>query len=163
MPQINQLLQRLADAGVDFVIIGGFAAVTHGSSFVTRDIDVCAVLTEENVARLRRALADLDPRHRMTPQRLSFLTHPATGQPVQNLYLQTDAGVVDVISSVLGVGDFTRLKTRAERLVVDGRSYQVISLEDLIQAKEALGREKDLLTAKELRALAAKRREKNRA
>ena len=44
-------------------------------------------------------------------------------------------------------------------LAVEGRNYAVMALEDLIAAKEALGREKDLLTAKELRAIAAKRRE----
>ena len=159
MTPFSQLLQRIADAGIDFVIVGGFAAVTHGSSYVTRDIDLCLVLSQENIERLRRALADLNPRHRMTPQRLSFLTYPPAGQPVQNLYLVTDAGVVDVLSSVLGVGDFARLKAKADVLAVEGRNYAVMALEDLIAAKEALGREKDLLTAKELRAIAAKRRE----
>ena len=91
-------------------------------------------------------------------QKLSFLDFPPTGQPVNNLYLQTDRGVLDVISSVLGVGDFNRLRAQAEELEVDGFRYWVISLEDLITAKEAMGREKDLLTAKELRAIAAKRR-----
>ena len=157
MTSFSQLLERIADAGIDFVIVGGFAAVTHGSSYLTRDIDLCLVLSAENIARLRRALADLNPRHRMTPQRLSFLTYPPEGQPVLNLYLVTDAGVVDVLSSVLGIGDFERLKARSEKLVVAGRTYAVMSLEDLIVAKETLGREKDLLTAKELRALAAKR------
>jgi len=159
MTPFSQLLQRIADAGIDFVIVGGFAAVTHGSSYVTRDVDLCLVLSQENIERLRRALADLNPRHRMTPQRLSFLTHPPAGQPVQNLYLVTDAGVVDVLSSVLGVGDFARLRAKADMLAVEGRNYAVMALEDLIAAKEALGREKDLLTAKELRAIAAKRRE----
>ncbi len=158
MTPFSHLLQRIADAGIDFVIVGGFAAVTHGSSYVTRDIDLCLALSAENIARLREALKDLNPRHRMTPQRLSFLTSPPAGQPVQNLYLVTDAGVVDLLSSVLGVGDFARLKASAESLEVDGRSYAVMSLDDLIAAKEALGREKDLLTAKELRAIAAKRR-----
>ena len=159
MTPFSQLLQRIADAGIDFVIVGGFAAVTHGSSYVTRDVDLCLVLSQENIERLRRALADLNPRHRMTPQRLSFLTYPPAGQPVQNLYLVTDAGVVDVLSSVLGVGDFARLRAKADMLAVEGRNYAVMALEDLIAAKEALGREKDLLTAKELRAIAAKRRE----
>ena len=104
-----------------------------------------------------RELLDRVPRHRMTPQRLSFLTHPPSGQPVNNLYLQTDMGVVDVLSSVLGVGDFPRLRDKAEELEIDGRTYRVISLEDLIIAKEAMGREKDLLTVKELRAIQAKR------
>jgi predicted nucleotidyltransferase len=157
MQNFSQLLQRLADAGLDFVIVGGFAAITHGSAYLTRDIDICLVLSDENIARLRQALGDWNPTHRMTPQRLSFLLYPRAGEPVNNLYLQTDMGVIDILTSVLGVGDFPRLRQHAEELEVDGRRFQVISLEDLIAAKEALGREKDLLTAKELRAIAAKR------
>lgn len=76
---------------------------------------------------------------------------------MNDIYVQTDKGVVDILTSVLGVGDFSRLKANAEELEVDGYKYQVISLADLIVAKEAMGREKDLLTAKELRAIAAKR------
>ncbi len=158
MHDFSQLLRRLSDSGLDFVIVGGFAAISHGASFLTRDVDICAVLTEENIAKLRRALGDWNPKHRMNPDKLSFLTHPSAGQALNNIYLQTDQGVVDIISSVLGVGDFVRLKSHAEDLEVDGRRYHVISLEDLITAKEAMGREKDLLTAKELRAIAAKRK-----
>jgi predicted nucleotidyltransferase len=157
MQDFSQLLQRLSDAGLDFVIVGGYAAISHGSAFLTRDVHICAALTPDDVAKLRAALADWNPRHRQTPQRLSFLTFPPADQPLVNVYLQTDRGILDVISSVLGVGDFERLKRQAEELEVDGRRYRVISLGDLIAAKEAMGREKDLLTAKELRAIAAKR------
>ena len=163
MQNFGQLLQRLADAGLDFVIVGGYAAVAHGSSLVTRDLDICAVLTPDNVEKLRQTLADWHPKHRLTPQRLSFLDHPGADQAVQNLYLQTDIGVIDILSTILGVGDFSRLKSRADELEVGGRTYRVISLEDLIQAKEALGRETDLLAAKELRAIAAKRGQKKPA
>ena len=153
----DRLLHRLADSGLEFVIIGGFAAVTHGSALMTRDLNICVMLTDETVEKLRSILADWHPKHRMTPERLSFLDFPKTG-PVQNLYLETDYGIVDILSSVLGVGDFHRLKNAAELFEIGGRSYRVISLEDLIAAKEAIGREKDLLAAKELRAIAAKRR-----
>lgn len=157
MQDFSTLLRRLADAGLDFVIVGGFAAVTHGSSYITRDVDICALLTPDDVGKLRQALSDWNPKHRMTPQRLSFLAHPPAGAPVKNLYLQTDKGVVDVLSSVLGVGDFERLKRGSVEIEVDGCRYRVMSLTDLIVAKEAMGREKDLLTAKELRAIEAKR------
>jgi hypothetical protein len=58
--------------------------------------------------------------------------------------------------------DFSQLLQRLadvglEFVIVGG--YLVISLENLIRATEALGREKDLLMAKELRAIAAKRRQ----
>jgi len=156
MQDFSILLKKLAEAGLDFVIVGGFAAITHGSSYLTRDVDICAVLTPENIARLRVALVDWNPKHRMTPQRLSFLVYPPADQSVQNLYLQTDMGVVDVLSSVLGVGDFERLKQSAETVEIDGCRFRVMSLNDLIAAKEAMGREKDLLTVKELRAIAVK-------
>jgi predicted nucleotidyltransferase len=94
----------------------------------------------------------------MTPQRLSFLEHPASTLGIKNLYLETDVGVIDVLSSILGVGDFERLKSSAEELRVVGRTYRLISLDDLIAAKEAMGREKDLLAVKELRAVAVKRK-----
>jgi predicted nucleotidyltransferase len=158
MQHFSQLLERLADAGLEFVVVGGFAAVTHGAVYVTRDVDICAVLTPENVARLRAALADWNPRHRMTPQKVSFLQHPPAGEPLQNLYLQTDMGVVDILTSVLGVGDFQRLNAKAEVLEVDGRKFRIMSLEDLITAKDAMGRDKDKLIAKELRVIQLNRR-----
>ncbi|MEN9404025.1 MAG: hypothetical protein RL091_2728 [Verrucomicrobiota bacterium] len=157
MQNFSHLLQRLADAGLEFVLVGGFAAVAHGSFHLTRDVDICALLTSDNIGKLREALAGWNPKHRMTPQKLSFLLHPTPGETVNNLYLQTDLGMVDILTSIKGVGDFQRLRANAEELEVDGRRFHVISLADLITAKEAMGRERDLLTAKELRAIAAKR------
>lgn len=153
---LSQLLQRLCDADVDFVVIGGFAALLHGSTLVTRDLDVCAVLSHQDVAKLRKALHDLKPTHRLTPQRLSFLTDPDPGVPVRNLYLETELGTVDILSSVLGVGEFERVRAGSMEVEIFSRRVRVISLEDLIRAKEALGREKDLLSAKELRAIREK-------
>jgi len=115
------------------------------------------VLSNDTVEKLRAVLAQWNPKHRMTPQSLSFLEFPKSG-PIQNLYLRTDVGVIDVLSSVLGVGDFAELRKNAEDFEIGGRVYHVISLQDLIVAKEAMGREKDLLAVKELRAIAAQRK-----
>lgn len=156
MNDLNRLIQRLCDADIEFVIVGGFAAVLHGSSFVTRDLDVCAVLTHENVQKLRDAFRELHPVHRLTPQRLSFLDNPDPGVEVRNLYLRTDIGPLDVLSSIKGVGDFKRVLAQSAEVELFGRPCRVISLDDLIRAKEALGREKDLLAAKELRGIREK-------
>jgi len=61
MHQLHCLIQRLADAGLDFVLIGGYAGVLHGSTLVTDDLDVCAVLSPENIEKIRRAFADNPP------------------------------------------------------------------------------------------------------
>jgi septum formation inhibitor-activating ATPase MinD len=87
--QLNQLIEVLCAADIDFVIVGGFAGILHGSTLVTRDLDVCAVLTRENVSKLRETLRGLNPTHRQTPQRLSFLDNPSPDVDVRNLYLET--------------------------------------------------------------------------
>lgn len=157
MPQFPLLFQRLSDAGLDFVVIGGFAGVLHGSAYVTDDLDICAVVSPENLAKLRQALGDLNPVHRITANRLSFIDHPSEGQSVANLYLSTDAGVLDVLGDVLGLGSYDDIANNAMELDLYGRTCRVLSMGDLIKAKEAAGREKDLLVAKELRAIAAKK------
>jgi predicted nucleotidyltransferase len=156
--QLNRLLQILCDADIDFVIVGGFAAMLHGSALLTRDLDVCAVLTAENLSKLRAAFRDLHPTHRMTPQRLSFLDNPDPGATLENLYLQTDFGPVDLLSSITGVGDYARVREASIRVDLFGQRVRVMAIEDLIKAKEALGREKDRLAAKELRAIVEKSR-----
>lgn len=90
MNQLNDLLQRLVVAGVEFVLVGGYAAVVHGVSFVTQDVDICLRLSAGNLGRLESALAGLPPKHRMTHQKLPFTLSPDTRQNLQNLHLQTD-------------------------------------------------------------------------
>jgi hypothetical protein len=98
MKSLHLLIQRLADAGFEYVVVGGYASVLHGSAYVTDDLDVCAELSAENIGKLRTALADLNPRHRMTHGKISFLNQPPAGQAVHNLYLETEGGILDIIT-----------------------------------------------------------------
>jgi predicted nucleotidyltransferase len=155
--ELNGLLQRLSEAGIEFVVVGGVAAVLHGSSMVTRDLGVCASLHGENLQKLRDAFRDLHPVHRIGPARHSFLEIPAPGASLNNLYLQTDLGALDLLGSITGVGDFAQVLESAVEVDLFGRKVKVLALEPLIKAKEAVGRPKDLLAATELRAIAARR------
>ncbi len=153
MSDLQRLLLRLSEAGIDFVLVGGYAAILHGSSALTRDIDVCAALTTENIEKLRDALRDAHPVHRLSVERPSFLDEPRPGVPLNHLYLHTDLGTLDLLSSITGVGDFERVVRDAVEVELFGHRIRAISLDDLITAKEALGRDKDLIVAKELRAI----------
>jgi predicted nucleotidyltransferase len=153
---LQLLLQRLADTGIEFVLVGGYAAVLHGSSMVTRDLDVCAVLSPAAIEKLRDAFRDAHPVHRLAMPRRSFLEDPEPGVALANLYLGTDLGALDVLGSITGVGDFARVTRDAVEIELFGRRIRAISLEDLISAKEVLGRDKDLIAAKELRAIREK-------
>src|SRR5213075_951683 len=98
MEKLSVLLQKLIAGGVDFILIGGYAAVAHGASLMTRDVDVCFRFSFENLMRLHQVLADLHPRHPMTPQKLPFEVSEENWSPLNNLYLQTDLGVLDCLS-----------------------------------------------------------------
>ena len=98
---INKLIQRLTKR--HRLRHRGRLAAVRGSALVTQDLDVCAVLSHGNVDRLRAALGDLHPMHRLSSPKLSFLSDPGPGVKVKDLYLRTDLGPLDILSSILGV------------------------------------------------------------
>lgn len=156
MENPNRLLEVLTQSQVEFVIIGGFAALLYGSSQVTKDLDICVSLTPENIHQIRVSLAPLNPKHRMTPQKLSFLEFPEELKGIKNFYVQTDSGILDILGEVSGVGSFNEIIGRAQTIEVYGKRVKIISLDDLIRAKQWLGRPKDLATVLELQVIKEK-------
>jgi len=157
MNNLNNLLQVLLEHEIDFVLIGGFAGVVHGSTQVTRDLDICALVTPAQVEKLRVALKDLHPKHRMNPNfKPSFLSEPKNIENLRNIYLETDLGILDIISEVTEVGDFEQVKKSSVEIDLFGHKCRVISVDALIRAKEKMGRPKDKLVVAELKALRRK-------
>jgi predicted nucleotidyltransferase len=150
MASTLDILRRLVEHQVDFVLVGGMAATVHGSTIVTEDVDVCTRFELDNLQRLIGALAGLHPRQRMTPARPALPTDPSSLLGLKNLYLITDAGQVDFLGAVTGVGGFQDVARGALALDLGGFECRVMGLEDLIKAKRTLGRDKDLRAAVEL-------------
>jgi hypothetical protein len=120
---------------------------------------VCSSIRQRSISysRLKKpADSSVTDLNRLTPQRLSFLDNPEPGVGVSNLYLETSLGPIDLLGSIKGVGEFERVHARSVEVELFGRRCRVISIEDLILAKEALNRPKDALAAQELRAIAEK-------
>lgn len=154
MQDLNLLLKILLTHKLDFLIIGGFAAVVHGSSHVTKDLDITMLMTEENINRLRLSLKDLKPLHRMNPTyKPSFLEEPKNISDLKNIYLETSAGILDVVTLDHTLGSFEDLKSRAEIVSLFGYDCRILSLDDLISVKEKMSRPKDLIVLDELKAL----------
>jgi hypothetical protein len=156
-PNLNELLKVFLGLDIEFVIIGGFAAALHGSSMVTRDLDLCFLLTPQNIDKLRSSLREINPKLRINPKKLSFLTFPDTNQGFKNLYLETDLGIVDIVSSVTGVGDFPVVAADADVIDLFGFKVKVMSIQHLIASKKALGRPKDILVVQEIEEIMKKR------
>jgi hypothetical protein len=158
MEQLNQILERLNGAGVEYVVVGGLAAVFHGVPLVTRDIDICMPLTEENLLRLETAIADLHPFHRETPKRLPFSVAADFPRGLKNIYLRTDWGVLDCLGEIKGIGDFAAVSQRSLLVNLPIGACRILNLEALIDAKSALDRPQDQLSLIYLKEI-----QKNRA
>lgn len=154
---LSNLLQTLADAKVDFILVGGLAAVIHGAPTATFDVDIVPERSEENIDHLVRVLAQLHARYRGHPNRALSPDRSAllgTGHQL----LMTDLGPLDILGQVEGRLGFDDLVTHSNTLDVDGRAIRVLGLEKLIEIKRALGRDKDLATIRILEATLARRR-----
>jgi hypothetical protein len=64
---VSTLLSALMAADVDFVVIGGIAAIFHGSARSTYDVDIAYERSSTNIERLTRALQPLSPYLRVRP------------------------------------------------------------------------------------------------
>ena len=153
MPDLRGLIVRLVDAQVDFVIIGGVAAVVHGCPLQTYDLDICCDVSAENVLRVQAAVADLHPVHRMHPRRPALALTRQSARGWRNIYLDTDIGQLDCLGEVTGIGDYAAAREQSTEIEVRGRPCQVLSLDALIRAKEATGRRRDWEAVLFLRAI----------
>jgi hypothetical protein len=154
MPQDDKaLLRRLTEQNVDFVVIGGVCGVLHGIALVTLDLDICCRFSRANLRRIETAVRDLHPRHRLTANRLPLELTDELCDSLRNIYLTTDLGVLDCLGEVAGLGDYDQVLRHSITQEMSFGHLRILSLDALIIAKEAAGREKDLYAARLLRAL----------
>lgn len=153
MPDLESLLGRLIKANVEFVIVGGYAAVAHGVTLVTQDMDICCRFSVENLMRLQGALADLHPEHRMTDPKLSLNVNAQNAGRLKNLYLTTDWGQLDCIGTVLGLGEYDDVQKQSQTIELDCGRCQILTVEALIRAKMAMDRPRDREAVVQLKAI----------
>ena len=151
-------LRALADGEVDFVIVGGIAAVLHGSSTLTTDLDIMFAPAAANLERLAVVLVSLDARLRDIEDDLPFVPDAAALRRIDLLTLSTSAGPLDLLRAPSGAPRYAILRRRAERYDLGGFEALAASLEDLIAMKQAAGRMKDLAAVEELEVILRLRR-----
>jgi hypothetical protein len=153
MLQIRTLLQRLSNAGVDFVILGGVAGIAHGYIRFTPDLDICYNRAPGALEKLVAALAPSHPRLRGAPPNLPFKWDVRTLKAGLNFTLSTDLGPLDLLGEVTGIGQYEAVMAVSETLTLYDQPCRVLKLDALIRSKRAAGRKRDLDHATELEAL----------
>jgi len=159
--RFEAVIRLLMAHDVEFVVVGGLAAVAHGSAYITYDADVCYGRSAANLARVSEALNEIHPSLRGAPEGLPFRLDPPTLKAGLNFTLDTDLGALDLLGDMPPLGSYEHVVLQSEVMELFGRSVKVLKLEALIDAKRAAGRTKDRLMIPELEALVElrKRRE----
>jgi hypothetical protein len=150
---VGELLRRLVAQGVDFVVVGGIAAIAHGSPRLTRDLDIAYAADKANLEALGAVLIGLEARPAGVAEEVPFVADARTLADVQLLTLTTVAGRLDVMTRPDGAPSYDVLRRRAERQRIANVSVLVASIDDLISIKRAAGRNKDLGDIDELEAI----------
>jgi predicted nucleotidyltransferase len=153
----RELLPVLSQHQLRFIVVGGGAAIAHGSARSTQDVDVVYARDPENIGRLAAALQPHAPYLRGAPPGLPFRWDERTIQAGLNFTLTTALGDLDLFGEVVGGGSYEELLPYTEEMEVFGARCRFVTLERLIQLKRAAGRPKDLEVLAELQALLEER------
>lgn len=157
MTDFRRLLETFERANVRFIVIGGVAAVAHGTARLTSDLDIVYARDPDNLRRLVTALAPHQPYLRGAPPGLPFRFEEKTIAMGLNFTLRTKLGDVDLLGEIVGGGKFEDLVPNSTRLLLYGVECLCLDIPALIRAKRAAGRPKDLESIAELEALLAER------
>ena len=132
---------------VEYIVVGGLAAVVHGAEVNTRDLDLVVEQSKANLDRVADALQELQAR-RITD---GGMHDSVGGQAPSNAYeitnrvemFRTPAGRVDIMREALVIGGYQDIGPRAQAYLIRGQEVFVADLDTVIRAKEAASRPKD--------------------
>jgi hypothetical protein len=135
-PEFRRLLSALSSAGVEYLVVGGYAVIYHGYVRTTGDLDIWVALDVENGAKLEAAIRSLG----FNPPGLKadwFLRKGAV------LRIGNEPLRFDIVNDIDGV-TFAECYARRVTAKLDGLEVNFISLKDLKTNKRAVGRNTDL-------------------
>lgn len=150
----RRILEIFETHGVEYVVVGGVAAVLQGAPMTTFDIHTLVKVDPENGDRLLRALTDLDARFREHGSLRPTAVDIAAGG---HMLLLTSSGPLDVLGFIGGGKRYEDVVDGVERVHIGSLSIRVLTLESLLEEKKALGRDKDLPVVRLLEALVERR------
>jgi len=138
----QRILEELARHEVDFVLVGGMAAQTHGNTRMTDDVDLIPEPDPGNLARLAEALRALGARV-LNPGHEDIEIDPAMLPRATIWQFATPHGDIDVLRDAPGAAPYEQLRDRALVIALGDARIPVAGRDDLIRMKLARGRPVD--------------------
>jgi predicted nucleotidyltransferase len=141
--RLRELLRRLVEAEIRFILVGGLAVNAWGYMRATQDVDVVPDPDPENLAKLDELLRGLGGKVDVGGQLLdsnSITTFLRTGD---RTFVRTELGQIDILQGLPQVPRYEDLEKQAKEIDIDGLEVQVCSLEHLLEMKRASSRPRD--------------------
>lgn len=140
-PSFREILEVLNQHQVEYIVVGGVAAVIHGAPTTTFDLDTLVRINKPNAERLVQALLQLEARFREHRETI----HPAIEDILAggHLLLMTRAGPLDVLGIVGKKQRYEDLLSASSEIEMQVGRLRVLNLEALIAEKKRMGRLKD--------------------
>ncbi len=138
------LLRRLAQAGVDYLVVGGVAVAAQGYGRSTKDLDIVYATNTANLERLGEVLVQIGARLRGIAEDVPFVPDGRTLKRTQILTLDTPLGSIDLLVDPHGAARYEEMRERADVIDLDGITFRVVALADLLSMKRAAGRPQDI-------------------
>ena len=159
---IRTLLAALADASVEYCLVGGVAVNLHGVPRMTYDVDLVVAPDAEQLSAAARVLAGLGLVCRIPVKLEAFadVEYRETMRKERNLiasYSDPSDPLREVDVLVAPPVDARELVTRATRLSLGDVPVRVASIPDLIALKRASARQQDAADVVHLERLAKER------
>lgn len=134
-PDLGALIEGLTRAGVDFIIVGGMAAVVQGAPVTTMDVDIVHSRSNENIAKLSHYLKSVEAIYRRPDDRIiEPEKDDLSGKG--HVLLSTRLGPLDVLAVIEGGNGYEDLLEYTVEMEFKGRLVRVLSLEKMIDLKE---------------------------
>jgi len=141
--QLRRLLERLVEAEISFVLVGGLAVNAWGYLRGTRDVDIVPDPARENLERLADLLQGLGGKVEVGERRLEGTAIPTFLRTGDRTLVATELGTVDVLQGLPQVPRFGALTESAAEVDLGGIVVRVCSLDDLLAMKRASDRARD--------------------
>ena len=144
----SDLLECLAEAEADYMLIGGYAVMAHGHIRATQDLDVWVRPTSDNAARVMAAMTEFGLPPGLSQEDLLV----STARPPTGFRFGRPPFAVDLVTSIQGV-EFDAAWAGSSVRRLDGIDVRVIGRAALLANKRATGRSKDAADVEALEAL----------
>ena len=144
-PNVNlgAILEGLIKAGVDFILVGGLAAVVQGAPVTTMDVDIVHNQSPENIAKLLSFLKSIDAFHRRPDDKV---IEPKEGDisGKGHALFTTQLGPLDVLAVIEEGKAFEDLLEHTVEIEFRNHTIRVLDLKMLIQLKRTSADPKDM-------------------